>query len=800
MADSSRRLPGAGNIVIRGRGRAWVLSPLAAAVAAILHGEALAEGAPAIEEIVVTATKRESNLQDLGQSISAFTGDDIQRMGLKDMNDYLKATPSVTLSNLQPGRNSIVIRGISTGSDEYRTDSSAAVYLDEQPMTTNSQQVDPWQVDIERIEVLPGPQGTLHGSSSQTGALRIITNKPNHEGISGQIDAGMASTRFGEPSYDLSGHINVPVADNRLALRAVAFYSTEGGYIDNVEGPDLVGQFDNSDIAEDDFNDYKVYGGRVAALWDVSDRWSVLGSVITQYSDTEGSWTSDPHLGKFKITKFLDEFREDDWYQVAATITGDLGFAEFSATTASFDRDIAYQWDNTLYEQYNAYAQPGTLYDRRYMIGRIFNDQQQERFSQEVRLTSTTASRLQWMIGGFYEDVFDKWLYGTKVDGFTDTPAWEAANQYAYAYYASYDNIQYPLSPTDVTYSNEFRRKVKQLAFFGEVTYSLTDDWDVTAGTRWFEYDRDEYDRDQWPEGLPPLDNIADDGAYSAGGKESNIALKFGTQYHIDSERMVYFIFSQGFRLGGYNSRRAAATGKVPLRYDSDTLNNFEVGLKSTWFDRRMQFNLSAFYMEWQDIQIDNAGGVDDIWWLRGNTNGDTAATRGVELYWAAHFTDSFKLEGSLFAADPQFTSDFTTINGDEITDGTVMPISPKFKIWLAAEYTFYEFMGRGDLWIRLDFSHQGKVYDSLYSAILEEPDGIIPSWSYSNLQAGIEFYNNWNMTLSIWNLFDQRVVNWIDDGYNDQAAALGDPRFRNLLTYEKPRTVGIGITKWFGQ
>jgi len=269
--------------------------------------------------------------------------------------------------------------------------------------------------------------------------------------------------------------------------------------------------------------------------------------------------------------------------------------------------------------------------------------------------------------------------------------------------------------------------------------------------------------------------------------------------YHIDNERMVYFIFSQGFRLGGHNSQRAAATGLVPLRYDSDRLNNFEAGLKSTWFDRRMQLNLSAFYMEWQDIQIDNAGGVDDVWWLRGNTNGDTAETKGVELYWAAQFSDSFSLEGSLFAADPQFTSDFTTINGDEITDGTVMPISPKYKVWLAAEYTFHEFMGRGDLWVRIDYSRQGKVYDSLYSAIMEAPDGVIPSWSYSNLQAGMEFYNNWNMTLSVWNLFDQRIVNWIDDGYNDQAIALGDPRFRNLLTYEKPRTIGISVTKWFG-
>ena len=267
-------------------------------------------------------------------------------------------------------------------------------------MTTNSQQVDPWQVDIERIEVLPGPQGTLHGSSSQTGALRIITNKPNHDGVSGQIDAGAASTKYGEPQLrpqwpsQYAGYRQPVGAARRGVLLPGRWLCRQ------CARADLAGQYDNADVAEDDFNDYAVYGGRVAALWDVSDRWSVLATVIGQFSETEGSWSSDPNLGKFKITKFLDEYRDDDWHQMAMTITGDLGFAEFSATTASFDRDIAYEWDNTLYEQYNAYAKPGTLYDRRYMVGMQFNDQQQERFSQEVRLTSTTASRLQWMIGG----------------------------------------------------------------------------------------------------------------------------------------------------------------------------------------------------------------------------------------------------------------------------------------------------------------------------------------------------------------------------------------------------------------
>ena len=305
-----------------------------------------------IEEIIVTATKREANMQDVAQSIEVFTTDKLERLGARDMKEYIDALPSVTLVNSVPGRNSVVFRGVSTGSSEYRTDSTVAVYLDEQPLTTNSQQVDPWLVDIERIEALPGPQGTLFGSSSQSGTLRIIANKPNFDGWSGQMDAYVAATSEGDPSYDVSGWVNLPPFGNSLAVRAAGFFSHEGGYIDNVLGSDLAGLRDNADVVEDDFNVYEVSGGRVSALWDVNDRWSVLFAGIVQNSTTEGSWDSDPELGDFKVTKFFDEYREDDWYQVAMTITGDLGFAELSATTASFDRDIAYEWDNMVYEQY----------------------------------------------------------------------------------------------------------------------------------------------------------------------------------------------------------------------------------------------------------------------------------------------------------------------------------------------------------------------------------------------------------------------------------------------------------------
>jgi len=750
-----------------------------------------------IEEIIVTATKRAANMQDVAQSITAFSTDDLERLRVRDMKEYTDALPSVALVNSVPGRNSVVFRGVSTGSSEYRTDSMTAVYLDEQPLTTNSQQVDPWLVDIQRVEALPGPQGTLFGSSSQSGTLRVITNKPDPSGFGGQIDASAYSTSEGEPSYDVSGHLNVPLAD-RFAVRVAAFVSHEGGYVDNVFGQDLAGTRDNADVVEDDYNEYQVSGGRVAAAWELSDRWSVLAGLIVQNSETSGSWETDPSLGDFKIVKFFDEYRDDDWQQTSLTVTGDLGFADLSATTAFFDRDIAYEWDNHVYEQYkDAYfgVYSGyNLYNSEYTFGTIFNDQQQERFSQEVRLTSTGASRFQWMVGGFYEDVDDEWLFGAQNPDLMDTLAWEAANAYAYNYYANYD-VEYPLAATDIGFSNHFVRAVEQRAVFGEIAYDMSERLTTTVGIRWFEYDRNEFDQFQFPLGLPPLSAVDSDGAYRSGGVERDTALKFNAQYTVDDDRMVYFLFSQGFRLGGSNSQRAAATGLVPLNYGADKLNNFEGGLKSEWFDNRLQLNISAFYMVWQDIQINNEGGVDDKWWLRGMVNGDTARTTGVEVNWDASITDSLRFEGSIFLADPAFNSEFTLLSGEVVTDGTTMPISPEFKYYFAVEYTWWNWRDLGDMWVRYDTSHQSEVYNGLSSAIAEDPEGKQPSWTMSNFQLGLEFPNGAQVTLAVDNVWDKRTMNWLDNGSNYMAAHFNDPRYRNVRSYAAPRSVGLSFT-----
>ena len=296
-----------------------------------------------LEEIIVTATKRELNLQDVGQSIMALSNQDIEKMGIKSMSDYVKALPSVVLTSERPGQHDLVMRGITQDAYTWYVDSTVALYLDEQPMTTSSQQVSVRAIDLERVEALPGPQGTLFGSTSQSGTLRMITNKPNHSGTYGQVESSYGTIKGGDTSYDVNGFVNIPIVEDVLSMRAVGYSSSDGGYVDNVFGTSFSGSYDNASIVEDDFNTYDVKGGRLSLLWNISEDWSALLSHITENSELEGSWDTDPSLGDHKITRFIKEMRDDDWQSSALTLKGDLGFADLSATITDYDRDIVYE-------------------------------------------------------------------------------------------------------------------------------------------------------------------------------------------------------------------------------------------------------------------------------------------------------------------------------------------------------------------------------------------------------------------------------------------------------------------------
>lgn len=818
--------------------RRFVMTPLAAGVVAALNPSSPVfaqednQKSRALEEITVTATRRELDLQDVAQSITAFSSKDIADMGVRSMTEYIKAMPSITLTESRPGVSSLAMRGISGGAYEYRLQDQTTIYLDEQAMTTSAQNVSVRPIDMERIETLPGPQGTLFGSSSQTGTLRLISNKPNFSGFSGMIQTDFGTTKGGSGSYDISGVLNVPVADT-FAFRAVGYTTLDGGYVDNVYGLSYSGNFDNAEYVEDDYNEYETTGGRVSALWQISDKWDILANVITESSESTGEWETDPSLGDDKIVRFFDDFYEDEWISAGLTLHGDLGFASLSVIAQYMERDFAYEWDNNAYTQRkdrvyggaylryteNCYATnpnygdyscyyagyyAGYSYAPRYYTNYAFstiaNDQSQEREQLEIRLTSQSDSKLQWMLGGYYEEVYDEWFYRTIMPDHLNTTAWATAQAYAYYYYyvGGYTTVQYPLPDTLYHYAQTMERTNTQIAIFGEIDYDLTDKTRLSLGARWAENEREEYDRYEWPQGLAAIGGYGTDGQYGTTGKSDDTFFKVGLQHQLDDDKMIYGLFSQGFRLGGANSPRAAATGAVPREFGPDYMDNYELGVKTEWADNTFQLNASAFMMKWSDVH-ESIFGLGQ-WWIRGTTNARTAESIGIEVNFNWQATDNLSFRGSLFLADATFTKEYLNPDdGDQIVrKGQDMANSPDTKAWANMMYTMPDVFG-GALTFYYDVAYQAEVWNTTSNARDEDITGLAPSWVHHNASATLDFPSELRLTLKVDNLFDQNTPTYIASGiqsYSNEFPNASRDRFNS--NRGRPRTVWISLRKDF--
>jgi outer membrane receptor protein involved in Fe transport len=854
-------------------GTRFAMTPLAAAVVAAMNPGSVAlaqddDKRIGIEEIIVTATKREMSIQDVAQSITAFSTAEIERRQLLDMADIAVNLPSITLSTTRAGRNELVYRGISNGGS-WRLDSQVAMYLDEMPMTMSTTQLDARMVDIERVESLPGPQGTLFGSSSQAGTLRVVTNKPKFDAFAGSVTADVKSTTGGEESWDIHGYLNIPVSDN-FAIRMVAYSNKEGGYIDNVYStaphsvcapgapcehlgwdlPDghLTGRtMDNAGLEENDYNDYSMTGGRISALWNMNEDWSLLTSLMFQDSETTGVWYSDTAIGDFKVARFSDEWRKDRWATAMLTLEGDLGFAVLTNSFGYADRTQTYHFDNTHYEAYHtrlkggyfsAYCNYWNAYYAAYCSAYQFGEynyydkyhtgynggvyrslQDAERITNELRLTSKGDSRFQWMVGAFYENNKDGWVDSGEIPNLDTTIHW------AYTQFRTCDLVDQgfpvdcpPEPVNDIWYIDDYAREITQLAAFGEFSYDLTDKLTATVGLRWFEYDRLVVSDQQWPPGLP-VEGILLEGesAFVEEGTESDTSFKLGLSYDLSDDKMLYALYSEGFRLGGNNNAKAVRVNFVEETYDPDKLFNYEAGIKSQWLDNRLTLNATAFYMEWEDIQL-VIGSDSALWWLVGQANGGGGRNAGIEVAFDWVATQRLRLSGSVYAGDPYYTADFITLEGvQEVTDGTRMPDSAKKKYHLAADYTIPNVFRGGDLWMRYDYYHVGDMFSALWRAEEANPnappdsDGDpvydpdarpnVDSYSTSNFQVGYSSADGgWHASLMVRNLLDERVNTFSGCGDACWYAVnyWGHPGFGDTNNLARPRTYSLRLTKNF--
>ena len=329
------------------------LSPVAFAVSVALTGSyapaALAQDATAdLEVIIVTARKREETLLEIPQEVQAISQQEMERANLRTSQDLERFIPSLTSNSNDAGLVSIFFRGVAEGTAGGLADSSAAVYLDEQPLTLHSWNPEVRLIDIERIEALPGPQGTLYGAGSQSGTLRYITNKPDPTAFHADVSLDGHTVDHGDEGYDLSGVLNLPLG-KKAAIRLVGFSARDAGYIDNVLGESLGGTFDNSESVEDDANAVEYLGGRAAVRWLAGENWTVDVGVVHQQLDS-GAY-SDEHIVRagreLAAVHFLDESHSDDWTQLALTLQGDLGWGQLTSASSYFTRDIADLRDST---------------------------------------------------------------------------------------------------------------------------------------------------------------------------------------------------------------------------------------------------------------------------------------------------------------------------------------------------------------------------------------------------------------------------------------------------------------------
>tara|TARA_B100000749_G_C18444866_1_gene473797 strand:- start:85 stop:2478 length:2394 start_codon:yes stop_codon:yes gene_type:complete len=790
--------------------RTQKVTGVAAAVSAALAGYTTTQAQ--LEEIVVTATKKTENLQDIAGNIQAITESDLKKAQVVNMEDYAKLIPAMSYVNYTPGTGKIYFRGIADDNGTFISEESSALYIDEQPVTQAGMAVDVRMVDIARIEALAGPQGSLYGSSAQSGAIRIITNKPDTSEFAASVDMTLrasATSPRNEDSWDISGMVNVPISDN-FAIRAVGFTAEDGGYVDVIEGVSArFGLNKNTDfnpsVVREDVNTFKTSGGRIFGKWDTDDGY-VMAGLSAQNNHSDGYNYFDQSKGDLQRVSFYDEPRDDDWTQLSLTIEKDLGFAKLISATSYFDRDVFYQQDRTTYSMYfgtfcyyyNGYAstsrycfQPvGTSYAYNDVPGWQTLVQWNSSRTQEFRL-SNQSDDLDWVLGLFYQEREEGWDFETMTVDYRNSLGY--ANQMASV--ATYLPDRLPVAPTDVWWASYDRTNWETMAVFGEVNYRFNEKVELTVGGRFF--DR-EADKKYWVEN--PKGALTADGVLPRNKRDnesnSDFVPKVSIKYNINDDMMVYALYSEGYRPGGVNRGRSSAP-IYPDKYDADFLLNTEIGFKSTLADGNVRLNVTYFTMDWENYQIElvdpsnlpcNTAGAYPAPacgqpWQKVVANLGDATSSGLQLEVLAAINDSTEIGWNSQWGDSKTN---TELADGSAPAGSRLPQVPEFKanLWIDKSFNFSA-LGATEGFARASLSYTGDTV----SAVQPDYSYNQASFTIADVKVGI-MGDDWELDIFVNNLTDERAEIAVNDWYFDFF-------FGNARQYtNRPREMGIRYTK----
>jgi len=818
---------------------------LVVAISTAIAGTGTAQAAEMVlEEIIVTATKREASLQDIPMSVTAFTDEKIILEGFKQIDDYAGQIPGLTVNRREPGGANVIMRGCAVSAVNFGGTSTTSIYLDEQPITSAGFNPDPRLVDIERVEALSGPQGTLFGDAAQCGTLRIITNKPNTSGFAGFADFTGNTIQDGSEGYDLNAMVNIPLVEDKLALRLVGFHAKEAGFIDNILAPGLPGPFgptsgapyDNSEFADEDVNSATTSGGRVALRWTPNETWTIDASAIFQNLEVNGLGDVDlaerAHegfvIGELEQIRYGEDKFDDEWYQLALTVEARLGFADVMATGSYLQRKTRYNVDSTayafLYAQDNGYVY--SFYDFGERTHFSNDDDKSTTKSFEARMSTPGDSDSRWagIVGFFYNESEDHTVFTANGVGLGDgcTTAYAAdcaaysSTRSSYLHYYYYGTFGPEAS--DNWWTGDYMTDTKNTALFGEVTFDVTQNFSITAGGRWFEVEQTFFnangpnvnlasnrppspvltcatdaEQDDWFNNGVPVPRFVHTcfNDTTATSKDSDFVPKLNFTYNFNDDKMVYFTYSEGFRRGGVNSSKQGsfAEGGDLHTYDPDTIENWEIGFKGTTADGRFRLNATFYHMVWDDIQI-QVFDPDATFFSLGIINLAEAEINGVEGSFSWIPSDNWNIGGMIGYNNAELSEEAVDEDlGVALPKGQRLPLMAKLKTNLEVKYTSPGEMFGGEPWVLANWAYRGDSLNSLAglggTASLNETR-THPSLNTVNLRTGLN-WDTWSAQFFITNLLNERASSLFNDRWIQVRSSLN-----------RPRTYGINFRKTF--
>ncbi|HUN72086.1 MAG TPA: TonB-dependent receptor [Steroidobacteraceae bacterium] len=782
-----------------------VAGRIPAALAADPGTQTESTGPEVLQEVIVTATKREENLQDIPETVQALSASDIQNLGITHFEDIVRAMPTVSYESIGPTDQMFYIRGVSDGSTANASNiSTTGYFLDDASTSYYGYIPDLHLYDVQRIEVLDGPQGTLFGAGAMSGAVRVITNKPDAYHFSAGTDLDYGGIDHGGSDTTAEAFVNLPIIEGSTALRLSGYAVHEGGFIDNeLATRDWVNGAVSTDAqwARNDYNTEKQYGGRAAISQKLGDSWTAVLTANYQQQNTTGCWCQDPdRYGLREVAHFGPEGISDSFTDYDLNVQGDVGIGDLIYASAFWTYPYHYTTEYSEYVQYNPFPDsyqnsPALLQSLTCMTGPTVQggtdpysgcqapnmyytyDQWTRQWSNELRLQSKPGGRWHWVAGLYWQKTRQVWdtyylMPGIQPNG--------EAYQSALTYYSYYETGTATPLPHE-WYSSVNRNDSLNTAEYADVSFDFAKHWTIEGGLRYFDWDLSS--SDQWagffyqPKTPSGLTNASGD----------KLSGKASLSYKPSQQLLLYGTFSQGYRQGGSNSGDSTSCYQkgVPLDYQPDTLNNYELGWKSEMLDNRMRWNGAFYYMRWDGYQAPIFD--DSICPTTFNANFGTARIYGAETNFAYRIAEGLTVEANANYNDSRLVSvkpDFSGVLTQMIVPNETLPFVPYFSYSANARYE-RALGGALSGFIEYDISHKGDRWSDLRA--LSNPElgsragsarVLEPEYNIEDVRLGVESPDGaWSLEGYITNLLNTDAVILVNTGNYDRRETTNEPR-----------------------